>query len=281
MDEIWPAPAKLNLFLHVLGRRPDGYHELQTLFQLLDWGDSVRIRLLDRPAISRPEAEYDVVEAEDLAVRAALLLQAESGCRQGAEIQVIKHIPMGSGMGGGSSDAATVLLVLNRYWGCGLKLSELAVIGSRLGADVPVFVHGRSALAHGRGDELQALCLGHRHYVLIFPGFAVSTAELFADPNLPRDTAPLSVEEALAGAGKNDFLPIVCRKHPEFARLMNELQQWGQPAMTGTGSGIFIEMHDELSAKRAAEEMKCRYNVRAVSGVDRSPLHQDLYVDGE
>lgn len=281
MDETWPAPAKLNLFLHVLGRRTDGYHDIQTLFQLLDWGDSVRIRPLDRPEISRTEAQYAVAESEDLAVRAALLLQAESGCRRGADIQIIKRIPMGSGMGGGSSDAATVLLVLNRYWGCGLNLAELAVLGARLGADVPLFVHGRSALAQGRGDDLQSLCLGERHYLLVFPGFAVSTADLFADPDLSRDTARLSAEEVLAGRGKNDFLPLVCRKHPDFARLMTELQHWGQPAMTGTGSGIFIEMRDEMSAKRAAEEMKCRYNVRAVSGLDRSPLHQHLYVDGE
>ncbi len=169
----WPAPAKLNLFLHVTGQRPDGYHELQTLFQLLDWGDEVSIEPLDEPRIKRPRALYAVQEADDLAVRAALLLQAETSCRQGARIEVKKRIPAGAGLGGGSSDAATVLVVLNRLWGCGLDVDELASIGIRLGADVPVFVRGHSAFASGLGDELQSVDLGDRYYLLVFPGFSI------------------------------------------------------------------------------------------------------------
>ncbi|MDT8321731.1 MAG: 4-(cytidine 5'-diphospho)-2-C-methyl-D-erythritol kinase [Xanthomonadales bacterium] len=281
MTDYWPAPAKLNLFLHVIGRRADGYHELQTLFQLLDWGDTVRIRPVDCPAISRAGANYRVPESEDLALRAARLLQAETGCCWGAEIEVNKQIPMGSGMGGGSSDAATVLVVLNSHWGCRLSREELASIGGRLGADVPLFVHGRSAIGTGRGDELQPVRLGERHYVLVFPDFAVATAELFAAPDLPRNTVPITTEQALAGLGRNDFEPLVRQKHPQFAGLMQELSHWGRPVMTGTGSGIFIAMRDEMTAKRAAAEMKCRYNVRAVNGVDHSPLQQALDVDGE
>jgi len=272
----WPAPAKLNLFLHVTGQRPDGYHELQTLFQLLDWGDEVRIEPLDDPRIDRPRASYGVQEADDLVVRAALLLQAETSCRHGARIEVKKRIPAGSGLGGGSSDAATVLVVLNRLWGCGLELHELASIGIRLGADVPVFVKGRSALATGLGDELQPVDLGDRHYLLVFPGFSISTGNVFMHPDLPRKSSMISLAEALGGAGRNDCELVVKKQFPQLKQMLEDLQQWGETRMTGTGSTLFISMPDEKTAKSTAQAMKCRYNVRAVRGVDRSPLHEML-----
>ncbi len=272
----WPAPAKINLFLHVLGRRQDGYHDIQTLFQLLDWGDEVQIRPTGGPLISRLPVAYDVPESEDLVVRAASLLQLETACRQGAEIGVKKRIPAGSGMGGGSSDAATVLLVLNRLWGCGLGLDELASLGASLGADVPVFVQGHSAMAEGIGERLEAVSLGVRHYVLVFPDFPVSTRAVFSDSMLARDSEPVSLPEALAGAGRNDCEAVVRKRFPALARMLEALEEWGQPMMTGTGSGIFIPMRDEKSAKSAAKQMKTLYNVRAVRGVDRSPLHERL-----
>jgi len=272
----WPAPAKINLFLHVLGRRQDGYHDIQTLFQLLDWGDEVQIRRTGGPLISRLPVAYDVPESEDLVVRAASLLQLETACRQGAEIGVKKRIPTGSGMGGGSSDAATVLLVLNRLWGCGLGLDELASLGASLGADVPVFVQGHSALAGGIGERLEAVSLGVRHYVLVFPDFPVSTRAVFSDAMLARDSEPVSLPEALAGAGRNDCEVVVRERFPALARMLEALEEWGRPVMTGTGSGIFIPMCDEKSAKSAAKQMKTLYNVRAVRGVDRSPLHKRL-----
>jgi len=272
----WPAPAKINLFLHVLGRRQDGYHDIQTLFQLLDWGDEVHIRPDSGPLISRLPVTYDVPESEDLVVRAAKLLQSETGCHRGAEIGVKKRIPPGSGMGGGSSDAATILLVLNRLWGCGLGLDELASLGATLGADVPVFVQGRSAMAEGIGERLEPVSLGIRHYVLVFPAFSVSTRAVFSDAMLARDSEPISLPGALAGAGRNDCEAVVREQFPALARMLEELEEWGQPVMTGTGSGIFIPMRDEKSAKSAAKEMKTLYNVRAVRGVDRSPLHERL-----
>ena len=272
----WPAPAKLNLFLHVIGQRPDGYHELQTLFQLLDWGDEVSIEPLVEPVITRPRASYAVREADDLVVRAARLLQAETSCRQGARIEVKKRIPAGAGLGGGSSDAATVLVVLNRLWGCGLNVNELASIGIRLGADVPVFVRGHSALALGLGDELQSVDLGARYYLLVFPGFSISTGDVFTHPDLPRKSSKISLAEALTGAGINDCEPVVQKQFPELKHLLRDLKQWGVPRMTGTGSTLFISMPDEKTAKRTAQAMKCRYNVRAVRGVDRSPLHELL-----
>jgi len=275
-ETAWPAPAKLNLFLHVIGRRQDGYHELQTLFQLLDWGDEVRIEVLDQPQISRPRASYPVAEADDLAVRAALLLQAETAGRQGARIEVIKRIPAGAGLGGGSSDAATVLLVLNRLWGCGIHVDELALIGLKLGADVPVFVRGRSALGTGVGDELCPVKLGARHYLLCVPQFQISTPAVFMDSDLPRKSALLSLEQALAGMGRNDCEIVVKKRFPAFADILRELQELGDARMTGTGSAIFIRMPDEKTAKSAAEQIKCRYNVRAVRGVDKSPLQELL-----
>jgi len=269
----WPSPAKINLFLHVTGRRPDGYHDIQTLFQLLDWGDELRIRPNSTAVISRPSPDYPVAEHDDLAVRAAKLLQSETACGMGVEIQVKKRIPLGSGMGGGSSNAATVLLALNHLWGCGLALDELAGLGAMLGADVPVFVRGQSALAGGVGDRLESVTLGRRHYVLVFPDYSVSTREVFSDPSLKRDSPRISLARALAGEGFNDCEAVVRERIPAFGLLLDELREWGRPRMTGTGSGIFIPMRDEKSANSAAEQMKSLYNVRAVNGVDRSPVH--------
>jgi len=272
----WPAPAKINLFLHVLGRRQDGYHDIQTLFQLLDWGDEVHIRPASGALIARLPVSYDVPESEDLVVKAAKLLQSETGCRRGAEIGVTKRIPPGSGMGGGSSDAATVLLVLNRLWDCGLDLDQLACLGATLGADVPVFIQGRSAMAEGVGERLQAVSLGRRHYVLVFPGFSISTGEVFSDPLLPRVSGRISLPKALGGEGRNDCEAVVRKRFPAITQMLVALQEWGRPVMTGTGSGFFIPMHDKKTAMSAAKAMKTLYNVRAVQGVDRSCVHEKL-----
>jgi 4-diphosphocytidyl-2-C-methyl-D-erythritol kinase len=276
----WPAPAKINLFLHVTGRRADGYHELQTLFQLLDWGDEVLLRVTDGPGIGRVAADYAVAEDADLAVRAARALQSATACRQGAEISVRKRIPLGTGLGGGSSDAATVLLALNRLWGCGLGLAELAELGARLGADVPVFIRGHSAMATGIGERLEPVVIGPRHYVLVFPGLSIATGEVFADPELCRDSGPISLAEALAGLGRNDCEAVVKKRHPAMAEAMAELARWGRPRMTGTGSALFLRQDSLERAISTAREIKSLYNARAVTGVDRSPLHEMLDADG-
>jgi 4-diphosphocytidyl-2-C-methyl-D-erythritol kinase len=276
----WPAPAKLNLFLHVTGRRADGYHELQTLFQLLDWGDAIDIETTDDGSIRRVSADYDIAEDDDLVLRAATLLQRETGVRQGARLRVHKRVPMGAGLGGGSSDAATVLRVLNRYWGCGLNDSELAGLGARLGADVPVFIIGHSALATGVGERLEPVELGARHYLLVFPGLSIPTRAVFADPELRRDSQPISRAEALAGGGRNDCEAVVRKRYPRIAEVMDSLAPWGRPMLTGTGSAVFLSMASREQANSAARTMKTLYNVRAVSGVDRSPLHQVLATAG-
>lgn len=272
----WPAPVKLNLFLHVTGRREDGYHDIQTLFQLIDWGDELRIVVDESGRITRSGGPQGVPPEADLTVRAARLLRGQCGVRLGAAIDLLKRVPPGAGLGGGSSDAATVLLVLNRLWRCGCSIDELARLGQRLGADVPVFVRGHSALAAGTGERLEPVELGERHYVLVLSAVAVSTAAAYSDPDLERNAPLLSRAEALGGAGRNVFEPVVRARHPGLARTLDELRAWGLPRLTGSGGGIFLAMPDAESAERAARELKCRYNVRAVRGIDRSPVHDML-----
>ena len=279
-SDTWPAPAKLNLFLHVTGRRDDGYHDLQTLFQLLDWGDEIRVHADRTGVIRRAGQDYGIPEQQDLAIRAAELLKRETGVSGGAEIRVHKRIPMGSGLGGGSSDAATVLLVLNQAWGCGLDRDELAALGAGLGADVPVFVCGNSAMAGGIGEKLEPVALGERYYVLVFPEFSVSTAQVFADRDLKRNSLSIDTQAAIAGHGHNDCQPVVEKRFPAIRRMLRSLEKWGRPAMTGTGSTIFIPMEGKKHALTAAQQIKSLYNSRAVRGVDRSPVHEKLYTGG-
>lgn len=269
---IWPAPAKLNLFLHVNGQRPDGYHELQTLFQLLDWGDELRITVNQSGRISRNCNIDDIPEADDICVRAARLLQAQCNVQQGAHIELEKRIPMGAGLGGGSSDAATVLLVLNQLWCCGLTRQQLADTGLELGADVPVFVHGHSALAEGRGEKLRPVSLGQRFYLLFFPEISISTAEVFHHPQLKRDSSRFDINQLSLEPGRNDCEAIVLEMYPQLKKIVQDMSAWGQARMSGTGSTFYLPFDDKKTAISAATELKCRYNVRAVGGVDRSPL---------
>lgn len=272
----WPAPAKLNLFLHVTRRRADGYHELQTVFQLLDWGDSVDIEITESGPIDRGVDLPGVPAEQDLSLRAARLLQTSCGVTQGARIALTKRIPPGSGLGGASSDAATVLLALNRLWNCGLGNEDLAGLGLQLGADVPLFVHGRSAWAGGIGELLQSVDLGQAHYLLVLPELHVATDMVFADPDLERDSPTVTLPEFLAdrrsAAFRNVCEKVVLRQHPELREMLRELAPYGRPRMSGTGSAFFIEMDSKNHVQQAAHELKSRYNVRAVGGVNRSPL---------
>jgi 4-diphosphocytidyl-2-C-methyl-D-erythritol kinase len=271
-----PAPAKLNLFLHVTGRRPDGYHDLQTVFQLLDWGDRVHLEVTEERDVRRG-ADIEGVDVEsDLSLRAARRLQQEArtaGRRWGgAVITIDKRIPLGSGLGGASTDAASVLLGLNALWGCGFEVEALTDMGRSLGADVPVFVQGHSAWAEGIGDRLTPLPLGPRWYVLLFPGEGAETAALFADPGLRRD-APLlqaGLRDDLCDLG-NDFLPVLLKRSPAVADAVDFLRDFGTPRLTGSGSTLFLEASDEAAANRLTSALKNHYNVRAVRGLDRSP----------
>lgn len=272
----WPAPAKLNLFLHITSRRADGYHELQTLYQLLDWGDEVDLAVSEDGGIVRELGLAGVSSGQDLAVRAARLLKSHTGCRLGARIRVHKQIPAGAGLGGGSSDAATVLLALNHLWGCRLDRGELADLGLQLGADVPLFVHGHSAWGEGVGERLHPVRLGERHYVLLFPGVHVATGEVFGAPELQRDAPRIDPASADMHAGENVFEPVVLARYPELAEIMDDLRPDWIPRLTGTGSCIFIVAKDRLEALETTGRLKSRYNVRAVRGIDRSPVLEAL-----
>ncbi len=270
----WPAPAKLNLFLRITSRRPDGYHALQTVFRLLDWGDSVQLRPRGDGRIARlGEAAAGVAEADDLVVRAAKMLQTESKCSQGVDISVEKRIPVGGGFGGASSDAATVLVALNLLWGVRFDENRLAAGGLRLGADVPVFVRGRNAWAEGVGEHLTAIPLPPAWYVLASPGVHASTAELFQAPDLTRDAAPATISSFLSGTAlDNAFEPVLRRREPAVEALFAVLAGIGKARLTGSGSGLFVEFATREAAEAALAALPPGVNAWLATGVDRSPL---------
>jgi len=254
----WPAPAKLNLFLHIVGRRPNGYHELQTCFQFVDLCDDIHLTVRDDGIIERERGAAGVDPEGDLCVRAARALKAATGCPLGVTIDVVKRIPMGAGLGGGSSDAATCLVALNRLWGLDVPVDELATIGLRLGADVPVFVRGRAAWAEGVGELLTPL-LGNEappevNYLILKPNVSVATAEIFQDPDLTRNSLPITIDGFLASGGRNDCLGVVRRRYREVADALDWLSQFGPGRLTGTGACVFlnlesIERRDEIAAR--------------------------------
>ncbi|UBB24236.1 4-(cytidine 5'-diphospho)-2-C-methyl-D-erythritol kinase [Pseudoxanthomonas japonensis] len=273
----WPAPAKLNLFLHITGRRPDGYHLLQSVFRILDWGDTVHLRVRPDGAIRRVGASVPgVAEADDLLVRAANLLKEEANCAQGADISVEKRIPAGGGFGGGSSDAATVLVALNRLWGTGLPVERLAALGLRLGADVPVFVRGRNAWAEGVGEQLTPIALPPAWYVLADPGVHVPTAALFQAPDLTRNAPPAKMSDFVSGhLLGNAFEPVLRRREPAIEAVFQALARIGTPRLTGSGSGCFVEFAQRTQAEAALAELS---GLRAwlAPGAPRSPLQDAL-----
>lgn len=275
-ETLWPAPAKLNLFLHVVGRRADGYHELQTAFQLIDFCDTLAIALRSDGSIERPEGPAGVPAEADLVVRAARALQARAGVHAGASIRVLKRIPMGGGLGGGSSDAATALLALNEVWGCGLSLRELGRLGLPLGADVPVFVEGFSAWGEGVGERLVPLELPERHYVVIDPRVPISTREVFQAPDLTRNSPLITIPTFFACGGHNDCEPVVRRRYPQVARALDWLGARAQSALTGTGCCVFAACADAAEAQAIAAQVPAEWGRFVARGVRESPMHARL-----
>lgn len=270
----WPAPAKLNLFLHITGRRADGYHELQTVFRLLDWGDRIGLRLREDGQVRREgEGAAGVAEADDLAVRAARLLKESANVAQGVDIIVEKNISAGGGFGGGSSDAATVLVVLNRLWQAGLDEDALAALGLRLGADVPVFVRGHNAWAEGVGERLQPVALAPAWYVIVEPGVHVPTPALFADPDLTRDSPVAKIEDFASGTlVGNVFEPVLRRREPAVEAALAALSSIGSARLTGSGSGCFVEFASHAAAEQGRSKLPKELRARVAAGVARSPL---------
>jgi len=268
----WPAPAKLNLFLHITARRDDGYHELQTIFQLLDVGDELAFEITAEPDIERVTDVPGVPAESDLVVRAAALLQAHTGVNTGARIHIDKHLPMGGGLGGGSSDAATTLVALNQLWGCGLGVDALAALGKSLGADVPVFVRGETAWAEGIGEKLTAIALPQQWFVVLRPDVEISTPALFASPELTRDCPRIKIRDFLASGGENVFEPLVRKQYPEVDKAMKWLDKFSPSCLTGTGSCIFSAVADKAQAARILAQLPAGLTGFAARGVNRSPL---------
>lgn len=271
-----PAPAKLNLFLHITGRRGDGYHTLQTLFQLLDHGDVLHIaprrdgRILLAPELPGIPAQ------ENLIVRAARLLQRHSGCALGADITLEKRLPLGGGIGGGSSDAASTLLALNELWRLGLPLAALARLGLTLGADVPVFVQGRSAWAEGVGEQLRPFDLPARNYLILVPPCAVSTAQIFSSEALTRNSSPIRMAAFLGQGSRNDCEPAVRELYPEVAFALDWLSRHAPARMTGTGACVFAEFEDRNTAEQLLQQLPADYRGFVARGVNHSPAHATL-----
>lgn len=270
------APAKLNLFLHVVGRRADGYHLLQTVFRLVDHGDVLVFEPRGDRQVRRAVPIAGVAEDDDLCVRAARLLQRESGVSAGVTIRLDKHLPLGGGLGGGSSDAATTLLALNRLWNVNWPRRRLQDLALRLGADVPFFVFGESAFAGGVGEVLQPVPLDPAWYLVVEPAVAVATAAIFAAPELTRNSRPIKIADFSGGGqgcfGRNDLQPVVCARRPEVGRALEWLGRFGDARMTGSGACVFCAFRDEGGARDALERLPAGWNGWIARGLDVHPL---------
>ena len=276
LSVVLPSPAKLNLFLHITGRRADGYHSLQTIFQLLDYGDSLTFTLNQSGDISLSPA-MDTVAAEDnLIVRAARLLQSAAGCTQCCDIVIDKQIPMGAGLGGGSSNAATALVGLNQLWQSGLSSDELADLGTQLGADVPVFVRGNTAFAEGIGELLTAVELPEQWYLVITPDVQVSTAEIFSNPQLTRDTSPIKIRALSEVQYRNDCQAVVTELYPAVKKALEWISDYRNPLMTGTGASVFCSFDNQTEAQQALDLVPKQWSAFIARGDNRSSLHREL-----
>jgi 4-diphosphocytidyl-2-C-methyl-D-erythritol kinase len=271
------SPAKLNLMLHVTGRRPDGYHELQTAFQFIALHDELELTRRDDNQLRRIGGDPSIAPEQDLVLRAARLLQRHAGSHSGADIRLEKRIPVGGGLGGGSSDAAAVLMGLNRLWGLGLDRDQLMRLGLELGADVPVFIFGRSAWAEGVGERLQPLDLPEPVYLVIHPGVFVSTAEIFAAKDLTRDCAPITIRAFLEGRGRNVCEPVAVGRHPEIAEALRWLGERAEARMTGTGACIYAAFPDRASAEAAREQVPGHWSAFVARGSNINPVARQCF----
>ena len=275
----WPAPAKINHFLHVTGRRDDGYHLLQTVFQFLDLADELRITATEDGRISCRRNYQQVAEQEDLVVRAAKLLQELGGSARGADLRVDKNIPIGGGLGGGSSDAATTLVALNCLWDMGLTTDQLAEAGLSLGADVPVFVRGFAAWGEGVGEQLEPVQLPEDWYLLVYPNVPVATAQIFNAPELARSTPRVTLHDFLDGRCRNDCEPVVRRISPEVAAALDWLNARAEARLSGTGASVFAAFSDKGQAANLLQELPAKWQGFVARGCNRSPLGDRLALE--
>ena len=276
-----PAPAKVNLFLHINGKRADGYHDLETMFQLLDYGDALSFSPIDSGAIELKTNIPEIENDENLVVKAAKMMQKLSEHPTGIKINLHKNLPMGGGVGGGSSDAATTLLGLNHLWKSNLGIEKLANIGLELGADVPVFVRGFTGFAKGVGEDLLPVQIPEYWYLVVTPQVLVSTGKIFTHPELTRDTAAIKIPplagERAGKCGNNDCLEVVEMLYPEVAEARSWMQQFSPSYMTGTGASVFSQFATELEAKGVASKVPSRWHKFVARGVNQSPVHEKLF----
>lgn len=272
-NRAWPAPAKLNLFLHVVGRRSDGYHLLQTVFRFIELADTLRFEPRSDGRIVLATPTPGVPPELDLVVRAAEMLKVGAGrTALGATIHLEKHIPMGGGLGGGSSDAATTLIALDRLWGLNLPRERLQEIGLRLGADVPVFIHGRNCFAEGVGERFTDVAVPDAWYLLSFPAVQVPTAAIFRSPDLQRATPAIRPADWRPGFGHNDLEPVACALYPEVARHLSELRRFGDARMTGSGACCFVSFETRAEAERSRQALPADIRSEIIRGLPLHPL---------
>jgi 4-diphosphocytidyl-2-C-methyl-D-erythritol kinase len=272
----WPSPAKLNLFLHVNGRYPNGYHQLQSLFQVLDYGDELAFEINEGQDIELMSPIDGVANEDNLIVKAALLLQKEAKAGQGCKIYLKKRLPMGGGIGGGSSNAATTLVVLNHLWDTQLSDTQLAQLGLQLGADVPIFVAGNTAFAEGVGEQLYPADIPKKSYLVVFPDCHVSTAEIFGAADLPRSSAKISFEAYNFAETHNDCQELVCKRYPNVANTLRWLLEYAPSRMTGTGACVFAVLDTQKQALALQAKLPKGSVSFVANGVSRSTLHRAL-----
>lgn len=267
-----PSPAKINHCLHVVGRRADGYHLLQTVFQFIDFYDELTFSLIQEPKIEL-ESLLDFPAEQNLITKAAYLLQTKTDCNQGIKITLNKRIPLGAGLGGGSSNAATTLLALNYLWNLNLSLQELLELGVTLGADIPIFLYGQASFAEGIGERLQPIDLEDSWVLLLFPDCQVETRKIFSDSELTRNTPGITITEFLHKGGHNDCEPVAKKYYPEIAQALDYLGQFAMAKMTGSGSCVFATFKDRATALKVANKIPAAFNGIIVRGLNTSPLH--------
>ncbi|MDO9212340.1 MAG: 4-(cytidine 5'-diphospho)-2-C-methyl-D-erythritol kinase [Methylococcales bacterium] len=275
----YPAPAKLNLMLRIVGQRADGYHLLQTVFQFIDLCDWISFHPADNERVYLQKPLTGVAEADDLTIRAANLLKAETGCELGVCIDVEKNLPMGGGIGGGSSDAATTLVVLNKLWKLNLSTEKLMALGLSLGADVPIFVHGHAAWAEGVGEKLQAINPPEQWVVIIKPDCHVNTGEIFSSKELTRDSKSITIDDFTAGQHQNDCIKVVSQRYPSVQSALVDLSEFSEARLTGTGACVFAQFDSQESAVSAHQSLKSKWQVYLAKGINESPLFTTLRME--
>lgn len=273
---VWPAPAKLNLFLHITAQRADGYHDLQTAFQFLDYGDALSFSIDDSGSVRLTQSLAGVDDENNLIIKAARALQQKAQSTMGAEISLEKNLPTGGGLGGGSSDAATTLVALNALWQCGLSVDQLAEIGVHLGADVPVFVRGYAAWAEGVGEILTPITVPEPWYLVVIPACHVSTAQIFSDPELTRDCEPIKISGFLSGEGRNVCEEVVSKHYPAVSEALDWLANYAKPRMTGTGACVYADFESQHTAQSVLDSLPSGWRGFVAKGCNQSPLVSSL-----